>query len=189
MMADFLLAYKITMKHEGGYANDPDDSGGETWKGIARKKHPNWVGWDMVDEYRTKPGFPNNLYTAPGLQELVWLFYKKEFWDTLRLDEIGSQNIANELFDTSVNMGQVIAATFLQRALNVSNRQQKDYPDLVVDGKIGPKTISATNTHPRIGQLFKLLNTLQGARYISICESNPSQEKYLTGWMERVSLQ
>jgi lysozyme family protein len=107
----------------------------------------------------------------------------------LRLDEIGSQNIANELFDTSVNMGQVIAATFLQRALNVSNRQQKDYPDLVVDGKIGPKTISATNTHPRIGQLFKLLNTLQGARYISICESNPSQEKYLTGWMERVSLQ
>ncbi|RYD50653.1 MAG: hypothetical protein EOP52_13405, partial [Sphingobacteriales bacterium] len=35
-MADFLTAYKRTAVAEGGYANDPDDLGGETYKGIAR---------------------------------------------------------------------------------------------------------------------------------------------------------
>lgn len=185
-MADFKTAYKITMAHEGGYANNPNDTGGETWKGVARKKHPYWAGWTIVDQWKIKAGFPDSLAHAPGLQELVWQFYKKEFWDGLALDLINDQRIANELFDTAVNMGQGIAAIFLQRALNVSNRKGHDYPDLKVDGAIGSKTIAAVNGHPRPAQLFKLLNTLQGARYISICEANPSQEIFLTSWMNRV---
>lgn len=35
-MAIFNSAFKITMGNEGGYANNPDDSGGETYAGIAR---------------------------------------------------------------------------------------------------------------------------------------------------------
>src|SRR5512141_1451174 len=130
IMADFKTAYKLTMVVEGDYANDPHDRGGETWRGIARKMHPDAAIWSVVDEYKSKPGFPGNLKAAAGLEELVWLFYKKEFWDCLRLDDINDQRISNELFDTSVNMGQGIAATFLQRALNISNRNGKDYADL-----------------------------------------------------------
>ena len=36
-MADFRLAYKKIEAAEGGYVNDPDDKGGETYKGISRK--------------------------------------------------------------------------------------------------------------------------------------------------------
>src|SRR5688500_14155039 len=98
-MADFKTAYKITMAHEGVYANNPHDSGGETWKGIARKKHPDWSGWSIVDQWKIKAGFPASLNNAPGLQDLVWQFYKKEFWDGLNLDQINDQRIVNELFD------------------------------------------------------------------------------------------
>jgi lysozyme family protein len=114
------------------------------------------------------------------------MFYKVKFWDYLKLDQVNNQKIANELFDTSVNMGQGIAALFLQRSLNVSNRNGKDYPDLQLDGAIGPVTINALNNHPRQEQVLKLLNTLQGARYISICEANPSQEIFMTSWLSRV---
>lgn len=185
-MADFKSAYAITMAHEGGYANNPNDTGGETWKGIARKKHPDWPGWEIVDQY--KHDIPMNLNSAPGLQPLVESFYKAKFWDFLKLDQINNQKIANELFDTAVNMGQGVAALFLQRSLNVSNRNGKDYPDLQIDGNIGPVTINAVNNHPRPEQVLKLLNTLQGAKYIGICEANPSQEIFLNSWLSRVGV-
>jgi lysozyme family protein len=184
-MADFKTAYKITMAHEGGYANNPADTGGETWKGIARRKHPDWPGWQLVDRAKTG-NFPANLASYPNLQTLVEMFYKVKFWDYLKLDQINNQKIANELFDTAVNMGQGIAALFLQRSLNVSNRNGKDYPDLQVDGNVGSITVNAVNNHPRPDQLFKLINTLQGARYIGICEANPSQEIFLNSWLSRV---
>ena len=54
-----------------------------------------------------------------------------------------SEAIAAELFDTGVNMGPAVAATFLQRALSALNRNRSDYPDLVPDGRIGPATLAA----------------------------------------------
>jgi len=38
-MAKFNLAFSKMLFHEGGYVNDPDDLGGETYKGIARNSH------------------------------------------------------------------------------------------------------------------------------------------------------
>lgn len=35
-MAKFEHALQLLLQHEGGYVNDPDDQGGETYKGIAR---------------------------------------------------------------------------------------------------------------------------------------------------------
>ena len=35
-MANFELSLQKIMVHEGGYVNDPDDTEGETYKGLAR---------------------------------------------------------------------------------------------------------------------------------------------------------
>ena len=43
-MANFDEAFALTMKSEGGYANNPNDTGGETYKGVSRKNHPKWNG-------------------------------------------------------------------------------------------------------------------------------------------------
>ena len=94
----------------------------------------------------------------------------------------------SELFDTGVNMGPPVAASFLQRALNALNRGATDYPDIVVDGRIGPATLEALDrflaTRPAGGEvLVKAVEALQGERYLSLAERRPANEAFLYGWL------
>jgi lysozyme family protein len=115
-MADFEKAYSRTGKFEGGYVNDPDDSGGETYHGIARKFHPTWPGWKIVDEQKKKSNFPKNLKDRRNeLLPLEKVFYKKEFWDKVWGDSIKDQRVANDMYDTAVNMGVGTSIKLSQR--------------------------------------------------------------------------
>ena len=42
-MADYKKAIEKALKNEGGYVFDPDDAGGETFAGIARRYHKIWI--------------------------------------------------------------------------------------------------------------------------------------------------
>ena len=188
-MADFLTAYQIVKKIEGGYANDKDDRGGETYKGISRVNFPNWKGWPVIDAMkRQTKRFEALLEKNHKLQDLVLDFYKVEFWDELRLDKVNNQTIANELFDTGVNMGTGTAAIFLQKTLNVLNNNGQGYPDIKEDAKVGPLTLGYLNKHKRPGDVLKLLNCLQGARYVDIARARPANEKFMQSWLTRVAI-
>jgi len=187
-MAEFTIAYEKTSRAEGGYANNPLDSGGETYKGIARKIHPEWKGWPIIDEIKNNVGTSAQAINAAGeknvaLQGLVLYFYKYMFWDPLSLDQVNDQQMANELYDTGVNMGIGRAGLFFQKVLNVSTSTQ-----LILDGKVGTKTVALFNSLPSSDKhmVWKLFNCLQGEKYISICEANPSQEVFLRSWASRV---
>lgn len=188
-MANFKQAFDITSGHEGGYSNDPADSGGETYRGISRRYHPSWDGWIIVDSYKSKPNFPKNMANDSQLNEKVESFYKMLYWDINLLDDFSSQEIANEMYDTGVNMGTVKAAKFLQKALNVLNKNGSLYADLSEDGKIGFNTLKAMKTCiDTVGAdfIYKVLNILQGNQYIEIMINNPTQEKFALGWLRRV---
>lgn len=187
-MAQFDLAYNITIGHEGGYSNHPNDHGQMTFMGISRKYYPLWNGWLLIDKYKRLHNFPDNLIGNQALQEQVFSFYKKKFWDVNKLDQINNQEIANEVFDTGVNMGYRIAAEFLQKAYNLLSKNESLYKKILVDGAIGSKTLSAINNHMYPIRIFKTINILQGSRYVSICEKDPSQEVFFAGWIERVSV-
>lgn len=186
-MAQIDIAFNTIIRPmEGVYSNVPGDNGGITVWGIAYNYNKSEPLWLLVDQYRTRPGFPGNLNNAEIISAVTNI-YKKKYWDVLKLDEVNNQQLANELFDISVNCGSRIAALFLQRSLNVLNRNGRDYADLVVDAQIGIKTISAANVFKDPRKLVKAINALQGEKYISICERNPSQEKFMNGWIERVN--
>jgi lysozyme family protein len=185
-MADFKIAYAETMRIEGGYANDPKDTGGETWKGVSRKNWPKWAGWALIDKAKTQTGFPASLRSNPALEVLVMQFYQAQFWDKNKLGNLVDQSIATEMFDTGVNMGVSQAAVFLQRSLNVLNKNATVYPDIAVDGIIGSATVALANKFKSPQMLYNALNTLQGARYFAICEANKSQERFFYGWATRV---
>ena len=51
-MADFLISFKKTNINEGGFVDDPSDSGGMTYAGVSRKWFPNWEGWKIVDAHK-----------------------------------------------------------------------------------------------------------------------------------------
>ena len=104
-MANFDEAYRHTLKFEGGWVNDDNDSGKETYKGISRVYEKNWEGWKIVDAYKKKPNFPKNLEADKKLQELVKSCYRKNYWDMIWGDKIRNQKVANDFYDTAFNMG------------------------------------------------------------------------------------
>lgn len=120
-MANFIIALKKTLKNEGGYTNDPDDAGGETYKGISRKNHPTWTGWVSIDQIKKAhpKGFKTILEHTPELQDKVKDFYKRRFWDELCLDTCGNQELANQAFDMAVNAGIKAGVKILQKVIGV----------------------------------------------------------------------
>ena len=190
-MSDFNKAYEKTMGHEGGYTHDPDDAGGETYKGIARKYNPSWEGWAIIDSHKTDSNFPRCLNDFLGLENDVLSFYKTNYWDINKLDNVNNQDVAEEMFDTGVNMGIGRAAKFLQRSLNYLNRNGSLYDELTVDGAIGPASLNALNIVLDDGDqkvLLIMMNVCQGQHYMNYMDSNPVQKKYARGWFRRVQL-
>lgn len=108
-MADFKPAIAKVLLIEGGYANDPNDSGGETYKGISRKFWPEWLGWSSIDTAKLLLNFPNNIKSNAWINVLVIDFYKANFWNKIGGDAISNQSIANQLMDAAVNEGIVPA--------------------------------------------------------------------------------
>ena len=53
-MADFNLSIPKILKHEGGYVDNPNDIGKETYGGISRKYNPNWEGWKFIDDWKLR---------------------------------------------------------------------------------------------------------------------------------------
>ena len=170
-----------------GIAVEPDAGhpqlvrGGETNFGITKQ---------VAQGY----GYSGKIIDLP--RELAFEIYQNRYWDSLKLDQVTaiSENIAEELADTGVNMGVGTAAKFLQRCLNVFNQRQAIYSDLVVDGHIGARSIDALEKYLENRKtngeaiLLRALNSLQGAKYIRLCESREKDERFVFGWFKnRVS--
>ena len=169
------------LRREGGFVDHPDDSGGPTNFGITR-------------EVARAAGWTGPMQALP--RELALTIYRQRYWAGPRLDALAviAPAVAAEVFDTGVNMGVGIAIGFLQRSLNVLNRQQRDWPDVAVEGCIGAATLAAVtilcDRRGAAGErvLRRALNALQGARYIEIAEQRPAQQAFVFGWLsERVA--
>lgn len=172
-MAEFNLAFQETMKAEGGYVNDPDDPGGETYKGIARSRNPKWQGWITIDLLKIKQTFPNNLDSNEELQNQVSKLYEINYWHKVRGDDIKEQDIANSIFDFGVNAGPITSSKLAQITVGAKP-----------DGVIGPKTLEKINTDDTRAFLAVFALAKIG-RYVSICEKRHTSRKYFFGWVRR----
>jgi lysozyme family protein len=190
-MSQFSISYRKTSANEGGYANNPNDHGGETWRGIARKFHSDWEGWPIIDKLKSESDFPINLDADPYLGNMAVKFYHDGFWVPIGGDSITDQSIADHLYDVAVNSGPGTAIRFLQTSLNLLNRNQKLYPDIPVDGKIGPETLgtlSSCLTHRSVNLLLTDLIIEQGCNYRRLMLSDPTQEEFLVSWYNRLNI-
>lgn len=158
-MALFELALAKTLVYEGGYINDPDDSGGETNFGISKRQYPNLA--------------IKNLTRAKAS-----VIYRQDYWFPL-YDQIKSQDIADELFDFGVNAGVKTAVMALQRAL-----KRIVAGPIVIDGKFGPRTLEMVNSAD-VERLLLRFHIQMAIHYAKSAVHDPHKEKFLTNWMTR----
>ena len=163
------------IEHEGGYVSHAADRGGPTRFGI-------------TEAVARAHGYAGAMAELPRAE--AGAIYKRLYWLRPRLDEIArrSARLAAELFDTGANMGPAVAVTFLQRALTALNRNGRDYPDLVPDGRVGPRTLAALDAFLSArpngeAVLLRALEALQGERYLRLAERRPANEAFLYGWL------
>lgn len=170
-------AIKNIIKIEGGYVDDPSDSGGETKYGITKK---------VAMDFGIKK--PMKDLTKKDATEI----YEELYWHSIKADDIlsMSESIAEKLFDIGVNMGVGRAAEFMQRSLNVLNNQEEYYNDIAVDKSIGNVTLSRLRSFLKKrgeadGELVfvNMLNCLQGSFYVELAERREKDEKFIFGWM------
>ncbi len=162
---------------EGGYVNNPNDSGGETIWGIT------------IDTAR-RHGYTGPMRSMPRSEAAR--IYKTRYIITPGFDRVWklSPRLGYELFDTGVNTGPGVPSRWLQENLNTLNRNGKDYPDIGEDGDIGPATLRALEAFLRKNgpkgevRLLKCMNIDQGAFYKSLARRRPKDEEFFNGWIE-----
>ena len=172
-MADFTAAFPLVIAFEGGYVNDPDDPGGETYKGVARKIFSKWDGWIKVDILKRQTGFPANLDKDVDLQQYVLDFYRVNFWDKMNGDNISNQLVAQSIFDFGVNAGVGTSVSLAQMVVQAEP-----------DGVIGQQSIDAINNFDP-EHFIAAFTVAKIARYISIVKKRPTSQKYFYGWVRR----
>lgn len=155
------------LKHEGGYANTKDDNGGETYAGITRKYHPELKIWKSLDKQKNKKAYMPTDDEWEEIDQIYWLKY----YSKVNADFLTDERLAYSLFDFSVNAGVVTAVKTLQKILGIT-----------VDGKCGQQTISTANAQSHV---FTKFVEARKCYYNSIVEKNPSQKKFIKGWMKR----
>lgn len=187
MFKDYKEIIARSIKVEAGYVNNPNDKGGETNHGITAATAAEFKA-DLVRLF-SWDGTMKNLTT-----DMAWWIYKTGWWDRLYLDEIFKIHpfLADRLFDFGINAGRTAAVTGLQRILNVMNRGQQDYADIIQDGAMGKGTLAALNSYiakrGKVGilNLLQLLIDRQGWYYVEISEKRELNEEFMTGWVTRV---
>lgn len=127
----------------------------------------------------TKFGIAQNANPEISVRDLTWEgakeIYFRKYWLEGKCDQLHPQ-LAIMHFDGCVNHGITRANRFLQQAAGV-------VPD---DGRIGPMTLEAVGQiHP--AELCSRIAQLRERFYNRIVERDPSQAKFLKGWLIRIS--
>jgi len=163
------------IQDEGGLSINKADKGGITKYGISLKFLQE-IGLDI-----NKDGIINAEDILSLTPENAQQLYKIYFWDNLKIFTIDNQEIANKVFNLSVNMGGRQAIMLLQEAINFHVS-----PHIVVDGIIGKNTLAAIdkiNPNVLLGD-YGLVAKLYYERLVA---QNPNYKIFLDGWLKRAA--
>ena len=163
-MADYKELIPIIKKWEGGYVNDPDDSGGATNKGVTLATFRTWFGANKT---------VNDL---KALTDEQWIYiFLNGYWNQCKASEINNQSVANIIVDWAWASGPKTAIKKVQSIVGTD-----------IDGIVGPKTLAAiNNAEPR--QLFNKIKAARLQFVENLAEQRPKDKKFLQGWKNRIN--
>lgn len=151
--------FAMVLKHEGGFVNHPKDPGGMTNLGVTR------TNWELYLDHDVTEADMRAL-----TPEMVKPFYKKNYWDRIRGDELPS-GVDYAAYDLAVHSGTKRAAKWLQEIGGVA-----------ADGVIGKKSLEAIkNCDPE-----EVVETLCDKR-MNFFKSLDTFDTFGKGWTIRVN--
>lgn len=187
-MAEVDVLLPFILRWEGGYANDPADTGGATNKGVTIATWKQ-CGYDKDGDGKIDVK-DLKLISNDDVRNRV---LKPHFWDRWKADDIHSQKVANILVDWVWGSGKH-GIVIPQRILGVKP-----------DGIVGAKTISAVNFADS-NQLFNAIYNARAkflkdivAQSVAAYERKKrrkatnaekmrfTKQRFLNGWMKRLA--
>lgn len=161
----FEKAIDYVLANEGGYVFDKNDPGGETKYGISKRSYPRLNIKDLSMDEAKK-------------------IYFSDYWMKGKFEKIPDESVATQLFDLSVNLGIRSAIIVLQRALRAVGVNVQE------DGLFGPVTLSGVifccmSNELGPSTLLAAIKSEAAGYYRLIAAKNPSQQKFLSGWLNR----
>ncbi len=120
MDRNFARALPLVLRHEGGWADHPQDPGGATMKGVTLATFRRYV----------KPSATKDDLRKITDEQVATVYYR-HYWSVVNAQALPS-GVDYAVFDFAVNSGPARAAKYLQEVVGV-----------VQDGRIGPATIAA----------------------------------------------
>lgn len=182
-MSHFDEAFKELMYWEGGdkYHEVEGDAGGATKYGVSLrflKGLPVEASDIDGDGHVTKDDI--RLLS----KERAKGFYFNHFWRHYKLCNIENAQVASKLFNMFVNMRGRVAGRAAQRALGccgVRGIEEDGYLGPISQAEINQVTCSSS----LVAMFLAALRAQQEGVYRLIVAHNPSQEKFLKGWVRR----
>lgn len=168
-----LLAPKI-LKWEGGYANDPVDRGGATNMGVT-------IGTATGYYKKGAKNFDKNgdgRITPEDIKALTkddFIYVLRKFWDHCRADEINNQSIAEIIVDWAWGSGPGTAMKKLSAVLGLKSST-----------KMTDEMLAKINGWQPQEELFNKIWHAREDHFNGIVSNNPSQRKFIKGWMRRL---
>ncbi len=178
-MAHFERAVKLTLQHEGGYANVRGDPGGPTKMGITLATLSRALGREAdLDHDGHVDADDVKLLT----REQAEAIYRRIYWDEPGLELIRDDRVAAKVFDFGVNAGPRAAIMLLQRAID--HTAPPGVRHVADDGVLGPKTLaSLAACDPEI--ILQAFASEQALFYLRCIEHDPVKLEFKAGWLAR----
>jgi lysozyme family protein len=164
-MADFTIAVMLTLRNEGGFADNPADPGGRTNFGITQR--------DLV---LTMPGKDVATLTSTDASQWYQTTKKPQIYNNILYWSIEDQNIASKIFDLGVLFGVGEAVELMQGILK-----------LTVDGDFGPLSLAAVNAADP-ASLMVAYKAIFVQRALDIGAQWPAERQFVAGWIRRINL-
>ena len=159
MRSNFEAALSATLKHEGGWADNPKDPGGATMKGVTLATFRRLV----------KPDATKADLRAINAEQVA-VVYRKGFWSQIMADELPA-GVDFALFDYAVNSGPSRAVKAMQALVGAK-----------ADGVVGPKTLKAVDETDEADLIMELC-----AQRLAFVKRLKTWPTFGRGWEKRIA--
>lgn len=170
-MASFSKSQRIVGLNEGGYQNDPRDSG-NYYQGILIGT--NWgISAPVLASYLGRTPSKSDMVNLP--RSTAEKIFKINFWLKNKFDKLKNQSLATLIYDGAVNHGTNGMRFLVERALKTVKRPMSYYE---VFTEKGIKHLNGINQR----RLFDAVKKARLDKYRS-----SKQTHYINGWVKRVN--